>query len=74
MDIKNMGELTDFKTMPTEQTLYLSAIRYVNGVEWYGGPSDRTEEELIKQLQNWTNFEAVRIYKVILPIKTVDSI
>ena len=67
MEIEDAGEVTRFDPMPTEQTLYLSAVRYSGGV-WMGGPYGRTREEVYQSLQNWKGIDSARVYAVKVPV------
>jgi hypothetical protein len=73
MQIEDMGELKSFEPMPTETTIYLSAIRYDTGQMWTAGPGSVDKTYLITTLQNWGGIDAARIYAVKLPAKRVAA-
>ena len=68
MQIEEMGELKRFETLPTEQILYISAVRYRGSDIWTGGPSATTKESVISMLGRHTGCEMARIYLVKLPL------
>lgn len=72
MKIEDTGTLSTFEALPTEEALYLSAIRYVGGT-WFGGPYAKDKEELIRALQTWGSIEAARIYRVTVPAKPMPA-
>lgn len=53
MEIEDNGELTKFETMPTEGTLYLTAVRYPP-CRWMQGPSGMDKGQVITTLSAWT--------------------
>ncbi len=67
MEIEDMGELKKFETMPTDDTLYLTAITY-DGNNWSCGPSSMKKEEVINSLRYWKGLVSARIYAVQVPL------
>lgn len=67
MEIEDKGELTKFETMPTEGTLYLTAVRYGPG-SWMQGPSGMDKAQVITALSTWTGIDRARIYAVKVPL------
>lgn len=67
MEIEDKGELTKFETMPTEGTLYLTAVRYTSG-SWMQGPSGMDKAQVIAALNSWSGIDKARIYAVKIPL------
>lgn len=72
MEIEDKGELKAFETMPTEGTLYLTAVCY-RGNFWSAGPSAMDKAEVVKALGNWTGADKARIYAVRVPLAALDA-
>ncbi len=72
MEIEDKGELKAFETMPTEGTLYLTAVCY-GGASWMAGPASMDKAEVVKALVNWTGATKARIYSVKVPLVTLDA-
>jgi hypothetical protein len=68
MQIEDAGEVTQYETMTTERTLYLSAIRSIS--HWYGGPSSYDKAEVERLLSQWSGCDAARIYAVKVPVQS----
>lgn len=67
MNIEDMGELKKFETMPTEGTLYLTAIQFQSGL-WGSGPFGMDKQQVITYLSGWSGVVAARIYSVQVPL------
>lgn len=67
MEIEDKGELTKFETMPTEGTLYLTAVRYPPS-SWMQGPSGMDKGQVVTALSAWTGIDKARIYAVKVPL------
>lgn len=67
MEIEDCGEIKSFEPMPTEQTLFFSAITN-NSVDWWGGPAGKNKAEVIGYIQNYDGVVKARIYSVKLPV------
>lgn len=67
MNVEDMGEIKVFEAVPSEATLYLTAVRY-NGTLWSAGPSGLNKAEVIDRLVNWSGIDSARIYAVKVPI------
>ena len=67
MEIEDKGEVKSFETMPTEGTLFLTAVRY-SGNFWASGPSAMDKGEVIKMLGNYSGIDKARIYAVKVPL------
>lgn len=72
MEIEDKGTLTKFETMPTEGTLYLTAVRYTTK-RWTQGPSGMDKEQVIEDLRQWSGIDKARIYAVTVPLAGYDS-
>ncbi len=72
MEIEEMGEVRAFETLPTEGTLYLTAVRY-SGNFWAAGPSAMDKAEVIRNLGCYTGITAARIYAVKVPLEQVHA-
>lgn len=70
IEIEDEAALTKFEAMPTEKTLYLTAVRYKNG-SWLGGPSGDNKDAVLASIQNWSGIDRARIYTVKVPIEAV---
>ena len=71
IEIEDEVALTKFEAMPTERTLYLSAIRYKTGSWWCGGPTGDDKDAVLASIQNWPGIDRARIYTVKVPIEEV---
>ena len=67
MEIEDKGELKAFETMPTEGTLYLTAVRYSAG-NWMQGPSGMDKGQVVTDLRTWHGIDRARIYAVKVPL------
>ena len=72
MKIEDVGELRSFETVPSEVTLYMSAVRY-SGNYWAAGPCDNDKANVIRMLHTWGGVEAARIYAVKLSTKLIPG-
>lgn len=72
MNIEDVGELRSFETIPSEVTLYMSAVCY-SGSYWAAGPCDTDKAKVIRMLHTWGGVEAARIYAVKLPTKLMPG-
>lgn len=69
MKIEDTVELRTFDTMPTETTLFMSAVRWDSGT-WYGGPCGDTKDAVVRSLlDSYKHVTEARIYSVKLPIR-----
>ncbi len=73
MNIVDSGELKAIEPLPAEETLYLSALRYMATGRWVAGPSASDKAALIKMVQQWGGVDEVRIYAVRVPCKMMDA-
>lgn len=67
VQIEEMGEIRTFEAVPSEVTLYLTAVRY-SGTLWSAGPSGLDKNEVINRLVNWSGIDSARIYSVKVPL------
>ena len=72
MEIEDMGELKKFESVPSEATLYLTAVYYSNS-HWGGGPYGMNKDEVIKNLNYWSNITKARIYAVKVPVDALPT-
>jgi len=72
MEIEDKGEVRAFDTMPTEGTLYMTAVCY-GGNSWMAGPSAMDKAEVVKALGTWTGATKARIYAVKVPLVALDA-
>ncbi len=72
MQIEELDGPTNYETMPTEGTLYLTAVRYSGGY-WSAGPSGTSNAEVTKLLSGWSGVEAARIYAVKVPLQALPA-
>lgn len=72
MEIEDKGTLTKFETIPTEGTLYLTAVRYPP-CGWMNGPSGMDKARVISDLRHWDGIDMARIYAVPVPLAGYDS-
>ena len=72
MEIEEMGELKKFESVPSEVTLYMTAICY-SGSYWTGGPSGLNKDEVIRNLSSWTGIVKARIYAVKVPVGALPA-
>lgn len=72
MNIEEMDEPSSYEPMPTEETLYLTAVRYSGGY-WSAGPSGTNKDDVTKQLYNWSGIDAARIYAVKVPLEALPA-
>ena len=72
MEIEDMGELRKFDTMPSEATLYITAVCYGGG-SWSSGPSAMDKGEVENSLRNWVGITKARIYSVKVPLHRIDD-
>ena len=72
MKIEDCGEIRSFEPMPTEGSLYLTAVCYSNNY-WASGPSGMDKAEVIKSLASWVGCSKARIYVVKVPLSTLPA-
>lgn len=72
MEIEELDGPTKYETMPTEGTLYLSAVHYA-GSGWMNGPGGMDKSEIVKQLSRWNGIDAARIYAVKVPLEALPA-
>jgi len=68
MEIEDKGELKAFETMPTDGTLYLTAVCY-GAASWMQGPSGMDKGQVITALSTWSGITRARIYAVKVPLE-----
>ena len=73
MEIEELDGLNRYDTMPTDGTLYLTAVRY-SGNYWRAGPSGTSKAEVTKQLSGWIGIDAARIYAVKVPLEALPAV
>lgn len=73
VEIEDKGEVRMFEVMPTEGTLYLTAVRYNGSSFWCSGPSSMDKAEVIKMISGYTGIDKARIYAVKVPLVAVDA-
>ena len=71
MEIEELDGPTKYEAMPTEGTLYLTAVRYSGGY-WCAGPSGTNKAEVIKLLSQYS-CDAARIYAVKVPLEALPA-
>lgn len=72
MQIDELDGPTKYETLPTEGTLYMSAVRYGTG-GWMSGPSSMDKREVVKMLSVWSGIDAARIYAVQVPLESLPA-
>ena len=72
MEIEELDGPNRYETMPTDGTLYLTAVRYSGGY-WGAGPSGTSKAEVTKQLSGWIGIDAARIYAVKVPLEALPA-
>lgn len=72
VEIEDAGECRRFETMPTEATLYLSAVRFAGGY-WTSGPSGTDKAEVMRSIRSWRGIDAARIYAVRVPVDDLPA-
>ena len=72
MQIEELDGPSKYETMPTDGTLYLSAIHYT-GIGWMNGPGGTNKSEIVKQLRTWSGIDAARIYAVKVPLQALPA-
>lgn len=68
LQIEELEGPSTYEAMPTEETFYLTVVRYESCGWWSAGPAGPDKAQVIKSLQGWGGeICAARIYAVQLP-------